>query len=362
MASCNIFPVSTNPPLRVELAQTLFSAFHLNVTSASLTESSFLSSLFCSTDTAQTCYGICPNADLAGVGVRIAFWLSSILQAILVFKSPEDSSQGAWTAAILTASVTIPAFVQKRQRQLSIYHATLVLNFATFSSIVSLAVAPMCTIWRERPVEDYTILLPDDIQITVYDEGEEIQVDQPNQSFNVPQRKVHRQRLVLSLALVTQIALQWTWAVMLFTDPEYAQKACNPYTIVMLFGKPFTTHSVNHGYFAVWPCWLLFNLSITLIWGILLVSSSSPAVHPVLSRQPSHLSHEADSVASTSWRRYLPVDRGRRLVVAENVLAFLISTFFLVSSEVQVGKNKSCLLGGENTEWSFGQVAALLVS
>lgn len=147
---------------------------------------------------------------------------------------------------------------------------------------------------------------------------------------------------------------------MLFTDPEYAQKACNPYTIVMLFGKPFTTHSVNHDHFAVWLCWLLFNLSVTLIWGILLVSSSSPAVHPVLSRQPSRLSHAADSVASTSWRRYLPVDRGRWLVVTENVVAFLISGFFLVSSEVQVGKNKSCLLGGENTTWSFGYVIIMI--
>jgi hypothetical protein len=63
----------------------------------------------------------------------------------------------------------IPAMIQKKQRLLSLYHATLVLNFATFSSIVSLAVvsfstlicnlplinffidvqAPLCPIWRK---------------------------------------------------------------------------------------------------------------------------------------------------------------------------------------------------------------------
>ncbi len=142
--------------------------------------------------------------------------------------------------------------------------------------------------------------------------------------------------------------------MVLITDPDYAQKACTPYTIVMLFGKPFTTHWVNHGHFAIWPFWLLFNLLLTLIWGIFLVANSSPAVHPVLSRQPSRLSHAVDSISSTSWRRYLPVDRGRILVVAENVLAFLISAFFLVSTEVQVGKNSRCVIGGENTDWSFG--------
>ena len=147
---------------------------------------------------------------------------------------------------------------------------------------------------------------------------------------------------------------------MLFTDPEYAQKACIPDTIVMLFGKPFMTSAVNHDYFFVWPCWLLFNLFLTFIWGIFLVSNSSPAMHPVLSRQPSRLSHTVDSTFSTSWRRYLPVDRGRILVVAENVLAFLISAFFLVSSEVQVGKNSGCVIGGENTDWSFGLVIIII--
>ena len=132
MALCNNFPVATNQTLGTELARNLFSAFGLNVTSTSLTELSLLASLFCSTDTAQTCYGICPNADLAGeckLQTRLRTssptsffrrWCSHcilviqhpsryvsslypakqslratpICPAILVFKSPEDSSQG----------------------------------------------------------------------------------------------------------------------------------------------------------------------------------------------------------------------------------------------------------------------------
>lgn len=60
----------------------------------------------------------------------------------------------------------------------------------------------MCTIWRDSPVDEYDVLLPDDIPITTYGEGEEI--DQPDQLSNLPRHKVHRQRLVLSLALITQ--------------------------------------------------------------------------------------------------------------------------------------------------------------
>ena len=60
----------------------------------------------------------------------------------------------------------------------------------------------MCTIWRDSAVDEYNVLLPDDIPITIYGEGEEI--DQPNQLSNLPRHKVHRQRLVLSLALITQ--------------------------------------------------------------------------------------------------------------------------------------------------------------
>lgn len=119
------------------------------------------------------------------------------------------SSLLAWTAAILTASVTIPALIQKRNRQLSIYHATLVLNFATFSSIVSLAVAPMCTVWRQdiseeneahpQPGDDPALV------ITVFgEEGQTLMAD-AEPLTNLPKHKVHRQRLVLSVALLTQV-------------------------------------------------------------------------------------------------------------------------------------------------------------
>ncbi|KAF8969148.1 hypothetical protein BDZ97DRAFT_1915511 [Flammula alnicola] len=354
------FPVSTNQSLGTELTQTLFLSFHLKPDPSLLDQSSFLSALYCAADTAQQCFGICPNADLAGVGVRAAFWMSSILQAILVAVSPEDSTQGAWTAAILTASVTIPAFIQKRQQLLSVYHATLVLNFATFSSVVSLAVAPMCTVWRQGSQDELDSALQNDehpeIEVAIYgEEGQPIKVDASEPLSNIPRRKVHQHRLILSLALLMQVALQWTWAIILFTDPEYAQKACNPDTIVLLFGKPFATSTINHGLFVVWPMWLLFNVLITLVWGVLLVYNSSPSVHPVLSRHPSR----SVDLPST-WQPSFPIDKGRIMVLIGNIMAFLISVLFLVSSEVQVAKN--CVLGGENTSWSFGQVAALLVA
>ncbi|KAF8907269.1 hypothetical protein CPB84DRAFT_1843977 [Gymnopilus junonius] len=334
------FPVSNDTYLQSQLNQTLWQMFSLNIPAtdtAVFGDTSFLSSIYCSKDSATQCYGICPNADLAGVGVRAAFWTSSILQAILVAVSPEDSTQGAWTAAVLTASVILPAVIQKRQGNLSIYHATLVLNFATFASLVSLAVAPMCSVWREGPTEDdlHTLHTTNpSFEVAVY--GEEGLTD-PNREFltNLPKRKVHRERLMLSLALLTQVALQWTWATALFTDQNYYQKACVPETIVLLFGYPLSVHDLNHDLFVLWPLWLLFNVSITLIWGTLLVYSSSPSVHPILSRQPSR-----------------PME-----INLEGLLSFGQRPGHGAAFEFH-SLSASCAI----IEWSFGQIAALLVA
>lgn len=58
----------------------------------------------------------------------------------------------------------------------------------------------------------------------------------------------------------------------------------------------------------------------------------------------------------TRWPSF-PVDMGRIIVLAGNIMAFLVSVLFLVSSEIQVSKN--CVLGGENTSWGFGYVQYL---
>jgi hypothetical protein len=67
-----------------------------------------------------------------------------------VIFSPEDSTQGAWSAAMLTAAEIIPALVQKWKGTLTLHHATLVMNFATLSTLASLAAAPRCSIWRSE--------------------------------------------------------------------------------------------------------------------------------------------------------------------------------------------------------------------
>ena len=90
--------------------------------------------------------------------------------------------------------------------------------------------------------------------------------------------------------------------------------------------------------------WLLFNLAITLIWTILLVQNSDDSVHPVLSRQTTG-NHE-------NWQDVFALDRGRLMVMLGNALALGIAVFFIVSSEIQMKTN--CVLGGENSEWSFG--------
>ncbi|KAJ7592935.1 hypothetical protein C8J56DRAFT_485865 [Mycena floridula] len=352
--SCAAYPANSNESLASALNVTLHDAVNLFLPAFNnhSTLEPILANLYCASD-ADTCYGICPNADLAGIGVRIAFYLSSLIQALLVTLSPEDSTQGAWTAAMLTISIIIPAIKQKKEHMITIYHATLVLNFASFSSIVSLAVAPMCALWRQSMLEHDESNVVGEDAVKIFGEEDPPDDPEPEPFANLPKLTVHRQRLSLSLALLAQVSLQWTWAIMLFTDPEYAQTACSPSTRILMFGAPFTVHEVNFQYFFVWPLWLAFNISVTAIWGALLVVNSSPTVHPVLSRQPTR-----DS-ADKNWRDGL--DAGRVWLLIGNCVAFLIAVLFLVSSEVQANLIGNCTMV-ENSQWSFGQIAALLVA
>ena len=186
-----------------------------------------------------------------------------------------------WNAA---AAEIFAATLNKKAGELSLYHATLVLNFATLSSLASLAVAPLCPIWREKGlVVPLQQRLRD--QLEGHDLGPEhsplfstLPLQRPefadelargsddenaaSQGFesdggselepvhapeHAPQSKqgVTYQRIVLSVALLAQVALQWSYALLLFTSPFYAEKSCTATTVVVLFGMPLKASEVR---------------------------------------------------------------------------------------------------------------------
>lgn len=93
----------------------------------------------------NTCPGICPNPDIMGIGVRVAFYIQSglngkhlgstrctssnlVFVALLVVFSPTDSVATTWSGTLLTTALIIAAFVLKAKNSLTLYHATLVLK------------------------------------------------------------------------------------------------------------------------------------------------------------------------------------------------------------------------------------------
>lgn len=84
-SQCAQYPASVNESLTTLLNDTTQSVLNLVLPPALDTDAvnSLLSNIYCA-GTTTVCYGICSNADLAGIGVRIAFWLSSTLQGIHV--------------------------------------------------------------------------------------------------------------------------------------------------------------------------------------------------------------------------------------------------------------------------------------
>jgi hypothetical protein len=187
----------------------------------------------------------------------------------------------------------------------------------------------------------------------------------------IPQRR--RSRVILSFALIAQVrtitvipigqgtgslilpfqvSLQWAWATYLFTSPYYAQQACNSYTTVVLFGVPMTAYEVNHHYFGLWAGWLLFSIIVTLIFGVLLVISSTSGVNS------NKMQRKQLRLRKTSWladriTKWDPKGDKRRLI--NFVTAFVICSSLVIFSEMQV--NRNCVFG-ENSQWGFGQVSA----
>ncbi|KDQ13666.1 hypothetical protein BOTBODRAFT_364375 [Botryobasidium botryosum FD-172 SS1] len=270
----------------------------------------------------------------------------------------------------MTVALIVPAIIQKHMNQLTLHHATLVLNYATFSTLISLAISPLCTVWYadndEAPSQNASAAPKKDTAIqaappSVFRELWDSLVrrfayEKPSDSYASSPPHAHdmytalesayfkhrRSRIILASALLIQTSLLWAWAFILFTNPRYSQKPCNGDTkIVFFFGATFTAHQINHGHFAIWPIWLLFSLLLTLVWGGLLVVAA----------------HKKGTQ-----------NRGENLVrFPENkwywighFLALLFAVMYIAVSETQIVKNH--ILPGELNFSSFGSVAALLLA
>jgi hypothetical protein len=71
----------------------------------------------------------------------------------------------------------------------------------------------------------------------------------------------------------------------MFASTSYYQIACSSCTRVMIWFRFFTVGEINTKYYPYFPTWLLFNMLLTIVWGSILVFSSSKKLHPVLSRR-----------------------------------------------------------------------------
>src|ERR1700761_6344586 len=281
---------------------------------------------------------------------------------------------------MLTMAVVIPAIIQKRQGQLTIYHATQVLNFATISCLANLAVAPMCRIWwndsntpagiTERHLRD------EDSDSDADDEKEETgtfeylgddedlrsQKEIQHRLKHLRRASVHRSRAIISFALMAQVAFQWTWAIYMFTSPSYFQTPCSPTTNVVLFAHLFTVEYINENFY-IFALWLLFHMGVTVFWGAILVESSAQSLHPLFSRQVTASSVAAGETIIVRWIvnpvmtriKGFPYDDHKRLaVLLAQLLAAIIGLGLMISTEYQATHN--CILLGENMSWGFGQV------
>ncbi|KAI0629929.1 hypothetical protein C8Q77DRAFT_1064531 [Trametes polyzona] len=338
-----------------------------------------LAALVCSAppDDPSACVAICPNADLAGVGVRTAFYLQSVMNTLLVILSRRDSVPSTWASTLLTASLVIAAMVQKGNQSITLHHATLTMNFATLSCISSLAVAPTLSIWRLSPESYYTRQLARHVLNSWNDERSPPVISDKDRVRI--QKAQSTQRLFLAVALLTQVVLQWAWGVVLFVSPVYSQTNCSGDTKLVFFLATFTAREVNNRYMVVWVFWLLFSLGITLAMTIILALTSPTRARVATasnSSRSSSLATRSSSLVSSAQhtvlgsatqfvqavRNAIPArkDRAGQRVFLYNILAVFLWLLYFISAELQIQAN--CIFDGENVISGFGQITALLLA
>ncbi|KAL4247912.1 hypothetical protein ABKN59_006787 [Abortiporus biennis] len=318
------------------------------------------------------CAAICGNPDLAGIGVRLAFYIQSVMNALLVVLSPSDSVASAWGSTLLTSCLIIAAIVQKYRNLLSLHHATLVLVFATLSCISSLTAAPMLPIWRLSPPEYYAQELHAHILPDVPDDEHDIFQDAAfvNRHKKTIKDNQTRQRKLLALALMIQVLLQWTWGIILFVSPSYAQQACSYNTNLVLFLYPFTTGQINIGRsYIVWPIWLLACLFSTIGLSIMMaITSPSRAGYNSSALSAVPLSEDTVSppfpILETVfiWYQRIPSwkERDRLLLWCFNTIAIIIWALLIVTIERQRALNLTDNVEDDFT--GFGQITAFVLA
>ncbi|KAG9018851.1 hypothetical protein FRB90_008964 [Tulasnella sp. 427] len=261
------------------------------------------------------------------------------MNVLLIWLSPEDSAAGAWASTILTGALVLPALRAKMQRQLTLHHAVLVLDFATLSTIASIAAAPMVPIWR--------VLSKDEIE------------------FQGELEERARGRIILSLALGAQIVLQWVWTVLMLVDPFYTQNACSPETVVVYLAGSQTANEINEK-MSGWATWLLLCLSSSLIFGVVMVFSCTSKIHETPVDYCKVEESKGDTLGdiigyrARCWKHFL-YPKGsddlveRWMIRISQLVALVIVIGFIIISELQIRANQ--VLSGENEILSFSQGA-----
>lgn len=241
--------------------------------------------------------------------------------------------------AKLTMALVVPAINSKMKNELTLHHATLVLNFATLSTITSVSSAPMVPIWRRVNKKGKT-----------------------RGAITREEADKTRGRIILSLALLMQIVLQWAWTVLMFVNPYYAQAPCSPSTIIVYIGGIRTAAEINKEYFASWAVWLLLCVCGVLIYGVIMVFSCPSHVHDTpISGWPDPPDEETWRERLRYWgwtcHRYVITDEhyvSRWWIRLSQIIAFSIVAVFVGLSERQIVINT--VLQGENEVFSFSQV------
>ncbi|KAJ3549372.1 hypothetical protein NM688_g5182 [Phlebia brevispora] len=334
----------------------------------------------------DVCLGICPNPDIMGIGVRLAFYIQSCVNTLLVIFSPTDSVPTTWAGTLLTTALIVAAIVLKaarQQSQLTLYHGTLILNFATLSSISSLAVAPMLPIWRLSPAEYYRHELEQHMLHPPGDEGHDANHTVVTSPFyvNIKKRELKaaqkRARIVLSLAILIQVALQWTWGIYLFVSPNYSQQECSGDTKIVMYLMSFNVSQINTydptvrtpgmhpAQYFVWASWILFNLLITFgLIIILAVSSSTLSAVPVSSEQSASTPNTPALTALYNVFVHcllsVGADATRLVLIMYYVVVFVLWVAFIYTIEHQ--RSENAVFAGENDFKGFGQITAFLLS
>ncbi|KAH9029243.1 hypothetical protein EDB85DRAFT_1535791 [Lactarius pseudohatsudake] len=279
---------------------------------------------------ATSCTGIISNPDLAGIGIRLNFYVTVLLTALIPQKKyTDDLLDSLYLNAIFYGlALLITALVQTIQRQLDLYHAIIVMQ-------VILSLQFLHGFGMRR--------------------------------YILANKKEFRIKMKLTIAIqILSLLIFYPWSFYMWINaPRFgAQPECNDLVKFVLVFYTFQATVL----WARYLCMTILAMTTFALLCNLIVIFAVYRVHKVVVQPPSDDGSDSEkgnepSLEPANKTKTLAKKMGTKIIRLLTTIAWALSILFAVvgvaNTELTVHRNYPNVQAGEGA-WGFGQIVSVI--